>query len=265
MNRSETTKEILQRAHRRLKASSRSGSSLRALAPKVGVSHVFLSKVLNGKAALPKRLVAKVSGAFQLDAADKHALKNSLILEQFGEFGDLSAQASAKTVFSGYVDLPERYFKYFADWRCFATLDLLTCEMPFAHTRATIQAQIPFTDRELSTFLKVMLDLKLIKEKSGILAKTDRKLRIPARGANPHSKSLYSSIARLTEAQLQKTKVEDYEKRLVMGFSCAVNPKNLERARIHMIQAIKECAEILSEGECTDVHWVQGQFFSLLK
>ncbi|RYZ91905.1 MAG: DUF4423 domain-containing protein [Proteobacteria bacterium] len=258
--------EILMRAHARLKRSSSSGASLRALASKVGVSHVFLGKIIKGRAHVPKRLVAKLSAVFQLDSTDRSALKTAVLSKDLADLGDVASTAppASKAGFSGYVDLPERHFKYFSDWRSFAVLDLLTCEMPFVITRKAILLHIPFGENELTAFLKVMLELGLVTERLGVLEKTAMKLRIPTRGPNEHSKKLYRSVSKLTDYELNKQKSEDFEQRLIMGFSCAVNPANIPKVRLHLINAIRECAEMLSEGDCSDVFWVQGQMFSLL-
>jgi transcriptional regulator with XRE-family HTH domain len=257
-----TQSEILNRALKKMKTSN-AKISIRALASRLGISHVFLGKVIRGQVLIPARLIPQIGKAFRLDEFDVSALRNLVFEKRMGLEED-AEMAVRPSNFSDYIDLPEDKFKYFSNWWSFAALDLMTCDLPLNWTRSSLASLLGISRSELDPFLEAMIEIQVVTEKDKILRKAQSKLRLPTSTPQEYTKNIYQQIAGLTKKELTKRGAKDFEKRLILGYCCSVNPKKIATAKTIMAKAVKECAEVLSEGPCTDVYWVQGQMFSLL-
>ncbi|MNL22550.1 hypothetical protein D3C87_1439020 [compost metagenome] len=75
--------------------------------------------------------------------------------------------------------------------------------------------------------------------------------------------------AQLIQLAMQKLMTEtaqvNFDARLINGVMFAANPANLQRAKDRLNDAIYEAAEILAEGECTEVYQINLQLFPLTK
>ncbi|MBK7959754.1 MAG: DUF4423 domain-containing protein [Bdellovibrionales bacterium] len=83
----------------------------------------------------------------------------------------------------------------------------------------------------------------------------------------PESKhaNFYKKTLQLAQTELLRTAQEDFERRLITSISCAVNPSQIPLAKQRLAEALREVRDILTEGECTDVFFLQAQLFSVLK
>lgn len=232
--------------------------SMRMLAQKLEISHSFLSRILSGKAKLPASLIDGLVVNLKIDQFEAATLKT-----QPESSSSASSIKGADT--SSYASAPEAHVRIMRKWWNLAILDLLTCETNIRYTEETIPLFIPISKEDAKASIAELSEIGLIERTADGLRKTDEKLRLPTRGPNEHTRAFYQQTLRLASDQLNKTSVKDYENRLILGLTCAVNPQNIPLVKQKLAATLRECAELLSEGDCTDVFLVQGQMFSLLK
>src|SRR5580704_15900576 len=89
--------------------------SIRAFSNRVGLSPATLSRILNGKRRVSKKLALKVSDKLMLDPQER-----SELLEHFPTVGN----ALKDEVDLSYLRLTADQYQIVADWRAFAILSL---------------------------------------------------------------------------------------------------------------------------------------------
>ena len=236
--------------------------SVRSLSLKVGVSHAFLTNVLNGKKLLPLKRLTSICNALKIDEFDRTEIEKKLFFERTGmELGP--TKESKKSVHEEL--LPESHLRVLRYWWNLAIIDLLQCFQKKGMEKEEILKYIPIQQHELDISLNELMQLKLIILKDKCFFKSDEHLRIPTRGPNPISRQFYKSTLGLAQKILDKTSPEDFEKRFITHISCSVNPKKIPEAKIKLAEALSEIRDILTEGECSEVYFLQAQLFSVLK
>ncbi len=251
--------EILKRHLAKLKKQNRA-FSLRSLAAKVDVSHTFLSRVLNGKAKLPRTLVEDLITTLKIDVIDATTLRSLFEPQEQQAHRSLNFQDT-----SNYEVLPEGHLRIMRKWWNLAILDLLTCELPTTLTADNIHLFLPVSQSEIRKSIDELISLGLVKIENKRLQKGSTFVRIPARGPNEFTRSFYRQTLSLAAKELDRTSVEAYNSRSILGFTCAVNSRNIPVAKQRFAAGLRECVKILSEGDCDELFLVQGQMFSVLK
>jgi len=251
--------DILKRHFEKLRKQNKA-FSLRSLAMKLEVSHSFLSRVFSGKAKVPYALLDKLIEALKVDSIDATNLK--LFFEK--DTAVLS-QALGQQNTVDYETFPESHIKIMRKWWNMAILDLLTCDIDTPFTIDNLHLFLPVPAIEIKDSVNELIILGLIKIENNLLKKGSTKVRFPARGPNEYTRAFYLQTLSLAAAELNKTSQEDYQNRSILGFTCAVNRKNIPLAKQKLAAALRNCAETLANGDCDDVFLVQGQMFSVLK
>lgn len=251
--------DILKRHFEKLRKQNKA-FSLRSLAMKLKVSHSFLSRILSGKVKVPHALLDKLIEVLKIDSIDASNLK--FFFEK-----DISvlSQALGQQNTIDYEPFPESHIKIMRKWWNMAILDLLTCDIDTPFTIDNLHLFLPVPATEMKDSINELISLGLIKIENTLLKKSSTKVRFPARGPNEYTRAFYLQTLSLAAAELKKTSQEAYQNRSILGFTCAVNRKNIPLAKQKLAAALRNCAETLADGTCDDVFLVQGQMFSVLK
>ena len=119
---------------------------------------------------------------------------------------------------------------------------------------------------------QVGMSLDLLEREGFIVKKGDRwekvseRIRLPTTYSMESIRSFHQQMIDLAKWQLpNKTTEEAFKNRLINGVTMAINPDNLDKAKARLIDALCEVAEILSEGDCTEVYQINCQLFPLTK
>jgi len=237
--------------------------SVRSLSLKIGVSHAFLTNVLNGKRLLPIKRLNAICNALKIDEFDRAEIKKNLFLERSGLESPIPLERRKSIAHEEL--LPEGHLHLLRNWWNLAILELLTCFKNSGMTKDDILLRIAVQPNELDISLNVLQQLNLISNRGNRFYKTDEHLKIPTRGPHPITRQFYKSTLTLAQQTLDKTNHADFEKRLITHISCAVNPEKIPAAKAKLAEALAEIRDILTDGECTEVYFLQAQLFSVLK
>jgi len=262
-----TAGEILKRHFEKLKRQNKK-FSLRSLASKLEISHSFLSRLLKDQALIPIALLDPLIEFLKIDPLESENLKRIVVERRAGlKSGDVIYAASTPASDpKDFINLPEKQLHIMRKWWNFAIMDLLTCQLSLRFTPEVIAAMLPIPTEEIMNSLTELTNIGLIKQQNdGAYVKTEAKIRFPTRGPNPHTREFYRQGLQLAKEELNRTSEQDFSNRLILGFSCSANRKNIPLAKQKLAAALRECALLLSEGVCDDVFFVQGQMFSVLK
>lgn len=252
-----------------LKLKEHDGLTLRQWAQMTGLSAAYLNLVLSSKRLPPKKSLLKLAKSLDLDALAVEVLLKAHSQDWLVQKG--ISPEKAKPV-DNHIDNQINEFQtiisddavLLKSWLHLAILEFSTCQN-FTADPASL-AKIFNTN--ISNVKVVLYDLKtsgfLATNSEGQLEKTKLKMRIPTSRSreavrNFHVESLKKSI---THLQTKKDQAS-FEKRLMTGYTLAVNPKNLEQAKIMIQKSLVEIVSKLTDGSCTEVYQLQIQLFPL--
>lgn len=240
--------------------------SIRALANKLEISHSFLVRIFGDKAQVPAKLLPHLIDSLKIDEFSAKQLTTAIANKKsmkFREYNTIPQNESNEDVLA--LQIPENHLFLLKKWWNFAILDLLTCNLNVKYTVEVISRLIPVSYDDIKESLSELKRLGLVKESMGAYTKADKDIFFPTRGVSDFTRVFYKQTLKLAEMKLDEREQDDFDRRLIMGFSCAVNKKNIPQAKQKLAAALKECALLLADGECDDVYFVQGQLFSVLK
>ena len=263
---SSSASELLSEYFERKKA-SRGTFSVRGFAKALKVAPSFVSGMLQGKKSIPLARVGQIATILELDllalAEFKRALAQQVLDEHnisIDDSGPTMQKASKK-----YRPAPKKHFSILASWYHVAILDLCTCDN-FQKDNKWIADQLGITVYQVEFALKHLQSLGVLVETKDSYRKVNSKIRLAYNESHADIRKFHAQmIEKALEELKTKTSPEDFQKREITGITIAANPKNVKRARLRLTEALHEVAEILSEGETTDLYQINAQLFTLLK
>lgn len=248
--------------------------SLRWLSKKIGISHSYLSAVLNNKKPLPMKYFETLCDTLEMDSISKTCLKKAIVRNYVknkkinsgndDDYDDEFLGSSLKSV-SEYQEFSSKDYSLHDRWYFLPLLDLTTCSM-FESSPEWIAKKLGITKIQASEAIKILIREQYLQMENGKLVKASLKMRFPTTKTKKSIRKYHKSMIEKAIFELEyKTNQEDFDKRLISGISIAVNPKNLEKAKQIIQRAMHDAAAVLSEGECTQLYHLNVQLISLLK
>jgi uncharacterized protein (TIGR02147 family) len=255
----DSAQNILQAALRRKKRNN-PAYSLRALARDLGVSPAFASKVVSGQKPPPRERLEKLCYLLELDVLEKEAVVKAVLLDSFGEkvlSGTRRKETRRKTTEATSRQL-------LGHWANLALLEGLTLDPPHNDLGA-LQARLGLSSAELKRVLATLDSAGLIAQEAGEWRKKDEHLYVAGGRSKADVRAFHLMMIEKAKAELQKTAQEDYERRLINGFTLAVNPAHVERLKGKIIEFLDELSRDAAEGSVAEVYQCNVQFFPLTK
>lgn len=229
--------------------------SMRALATKVGVSHVFMGKLLKGSAAIPDKKIPALIKALNLDELSQGELREALVYDTIKEKLDAfpSLKSKKKLATEMFDEYPLKYFSVLDNWYDLVLLDLLTCasvdKSPLKLARA-----LGLTTAEVEASLEKSSGLGLAKYANGEWSKISKKIRLPTSMPGAVTRQYYEQVLDKIRLELRRTSAENFARRSITNISIAVNPAKLPEAKKRLQQAIYDIASDLAEGDSQEVY-----------
>ncbi|HWU44576.1 MAG TPA: TIGR02147 family protein [Bdellovibrio sp.] len=246
------------------KQKSRSGFSVRSFAKALKVSPSFASDIINGKKPIPLARISDLAKILELDQASLETLKQALAEETLRLFGiEIETKRTSKAL-EDYELASKNQFSVLTPWYNIAIMDLTTCAN-FKKDPQWIAQRLGLTKYQVEQSLQHLISHKLLKETSDGYKKVASRIRMSLNESHQEIRGYHTQMIEKAKAELTKTSKESFERREISGITIAGNPKNIAKARRRLVQAIHEVADILSEGESTDLFQINTQLFSLLK
>jgi uncharacterized protein (TIGR02147 family) len=256
---------ILNKAFLRMK--KQNGSvSIRSIALKMNVSHVFLGKLLKGEVNLPAKRLNDVVKAFQLDDLATAELKEALIEKKLGKTlsQGMGKAKSGKSVLEEYEEKPFKYFTAIEHWYELPLLELMTCEGP-AKTPEYLSKRLGITIREVQSALDRLTKHELAVENQGSYKKAQRYIRFPTKTPLEITQKYYQQVLKKTSEEFKKRKQQDFENRSMTNLSLAINPSKLAIVKERLQKALYEISLELTDGEAEEVYFLSTYLFPVTK
>ena len=244
-----------------LKKKNTPSYSVRALSRDLEISHSYLSRILNGKMEFPVHRTHDFVRCLSIDEIGANQLKKAIVFswhqENLGEKLDNMESIEPQNSVQKYEALDRDHYFLLKDWIYLAILDLISCEN-FRPDIAHISKRLGIAEAKVEEACdRMKASGCLTVHEDGSWSKNGEYLRFPSHKAsmlirNFHRKTMIHTMERF---QHQKT-LDDLESRLLSGQFIAGNPKNFARASKVLTEAIFKAAEILEEGEKTELYHI---------
>jgi uncharacterized protein (TIGR02147 family) len=158
-----------------------------------------------------------------------------------------------------------RDFSLNDQWYYSALLDLTTCSN-FRSEPEWIAKRLGISQKEVLKAIELLQKAGLLKIEAGQFRKTEEHLVVPTVVSREKIRRYHKMMSlKAIETMEKNISLEDFQRRLIKGSTIAVNPKQLEKAKIIINNALNEVIHTLTQGECTEIYHFNLQLFPLLK
>ena len=252
---------LLVRALKR-KQITRKGYSRQALARDLGVSAAFVTNLLNGKKLPPKDRLSALCRHLELDVPERLALYKAVLL---GGSRDLSSLK----LFQSNLDETKRKISSgpisgaLANWWNLAVLEGLSLETPYNEVE-NLRRSLGISRVQLDKSLLQLKEAGAIEYHEGLPVKKETHLYIPTGRSKAEIRAFHEQMILKARQELtSKTLDEDFHRRLITGFTFALNPNCTDSIKQKILKFLDEIAQEASQGECHEVYQCNVQFFPL--
>jgi len=253
--------EVLRKAFLNLK--NNDGLTLRKWAELVGLSSATLNLIINSKRLLPRKHTQNIGSSLGFDDLTQEYLEKAIERDWLRKRGIKPETVSAANLDYSEVQEIEGDAILLKSWLHLAILEFSTCknfreDLDFLSNQFRVsksEVQMVLNDLETSGYL--------VRGKNG-LKKRDKKMRIPTKRSRQIIRNFH--IQMLDKARHHLMTQHDsaaFQKRLVTGYTVAVNPKQIAKAKLILEKALLEASTQLVKGACTEVYQIQLQLFPL--
>lgn len=262
-----STAEILRDVLAR-KMSRNSSFSLRAFARDLGVSHTYLSLVLNGKKSLSLKKVIQFSQLLQLDEREADLFMKAGAREARGrasqkaEVAPVLSKKKQKEEEIKFFELETDRFRILTDWYHIPLLEL-TYTKDFINDPAWIARRLSISVEQARNAISRLKRLGLLEECGGKLTKTNAKLAIVPRGFETAVRDYHRQMLQKASDAMESGTAEDYAVRDITGSTIAIDPTKIPEVKRRIAAFRRSMLKFLSDKETSEVYQLNVQFFGI--
>ena len=230
--------------------SARRPYSLRAFARDLGLSHTYVSLVLNNKKRLP--------------VATLRALGDKLGLEttQVSELEKLENRASSKKKTKTFSQFELDKFRLMCRWYYIAILEMTQLK-GFVSSTKNIAEYLDIEVDEVAEALSAMKRLGVLKASGGKWSCVEEKRAIIAPSSTEAIRAYHRQMILLAQDELGKTEGHFFKQRDITGMTMPINPKRISGAKRKIARFRRSLEAYLTQGDCTEVYQFNIQLFTL--
>lgn len=246
------------------------GLSLRSWSESVGLSPTYISLVFNSKRLpnletlrqlgqyleMDKLALTQLKEAYQLDWLKKNNIKATPI-----------KKASKKNEDDIEVTMMDDT-DIFKSWLNLALSEFTLCD-GFTEDPRELSKLFAAGPEEIKQSFKWLISSGfLVRDENGVLKKKYKKIRFPiSHRSRQQMRSFHKQMMLKAIRHMEiNTDQEAYSRRLINGYTIALDPNKIEEAKLMLQKSMIEIAHLLSSGEKTsEVYQLQVQFFPLIK
>lgn len=261
--------EILQSGFERLKEQNEL-TSLRSLALSLKLSSSYLSKVFRGERRLSPKLVAPLGKVLRLDHHEIKELQRRIL----GELETRKMATGVQTVreeqdaklATDYESLGAKSFWLIEEWYHLPLLNLITVENVSFDARELAKRLGVAVERVQASIERMIRDGLIKRDHKNNLIRTEMKIRFPTQRSDSRIRAYHKKMIEKALKHLDKIPTEaDFNERLISGVAFAADPKKIPQAKVLLEEAMYKAAELLTDGECSEVFQLNLQLFPLTK
>ncbi len=253
-----STAFVLKKALVRIQAQTK-GNSVRGLAARLKVSHVFLSRVLAGQAGVPQSRLKSFAKVFQLDPLAEKELKDAMINDltssiKIEKLLDISKRKTRKKAIHVFEERPLKHQVVLENWYELPILEYLTCDV-LPKDMTSIAESLNIKVSQVAHAIKKLKDSHLIeKDAQDQWKKVTNFIRFPATSPSGVLKNYYTQVLKRAIAELDQTSQDKYDRRLLINFSVATNASKIPELKEKLSQFIYDTSLEMADGSADEVY-----------
>jgi len=257
------TSQVIKKSFDRLKRSNPK-FSIRALASKIGLSHVYVMKILKSEASIPPEKIAPLIKALSLDELAlselKEAILSDAVEERLSAFPKTGEKKKANI--ENFEEYPLKFAGILEEWYYLPILDLLTCNIS-SKSIPSIAKNLGLMEHEVLTALEKIQEFGLATSEKGQWKKTNNRIRFPTTIPSDITKKYYKKVLKKAYEELNNSSSERFSKRSITNLSIAVDPDKVKEAKEKLHKCIYEIANEMASGDCKEVYFLTTCLFPL--
>jgi len=243
--------------------------SLRAAARDLGVSHGYLSLVLNGKKRLSFERALQVVQFLKTDEARSELLLRSVALESTKNpacraflANSLSGEEDSHTGEFAILELDR--FRILSEWYHIAILDL-TLVKQFRPDAIWVAARLGIEADQVRIAVARLERLGLLKVTPTSWIKTTARLALPTNHSERAVREFHEQMIDKARETLQSPAAEDFSAREISAITFVVDPSKMAQAKKKIEKFKREMLAFMGDGECTELYQMNVQLFPLMR
>lgn len=230
--------------------------SLRALARDLGVSHTYLSLILNNK----KRISAHQAAWFAETLGFSSDHKEKFIRSTLQEPKRKSKKRSSRSFQQIDVD----QLKCLSSWYDWAILEL-TLLKNFRPDPLWISQKLGITPGKVQEAVERLQRLNLLAIEKNNWIKKESLLAIPTKRSHACMRQLQRQFIQKALRDLNNNRPSHFEKRTISAAMIPCNPSRVAEAKKRVEKFRRSLIRFLGEGDCTELYQLNVQLFPLSK
>lgn len=256
--------KILNRAYQR-KRNSNPHYSQRALARDIGVTPAFVTNMLKGKKIPPLKRLNIIFKKLELDISERAYITKILVFKP---------EAISSKKYLDYTDdnkILKRKISltnnrgFLSKWWNVAILEGLTLESPYNQPEF-LKKSLGLTNQQWESAINCLKEEDLIYEEDGQYYKKDLHTYFPAGRPKKEFRDFHEQfILKAREELTTKISDEDFSRRLITGFTFAMNHSFTEQLKEKIMNFLDELSTEASQGTCQEIYQCNVQFYPLFK
>jgi uncharacterized protein (TIGR02147 family) len=235
--------------------------SLRAFARDLGVSHGYVSLILNDKRRVHPRLAADFASKLKLSQPDTDRLVESA---KSGFWKAKGSTPSSPKRGADFFALELDRFKVLSEWYHLALLDL-TMVPDFKPSYGWVARSLGIKPSQAKAAVGRLARLGLLEVSSDGWKKTHAMLTIPASVPSSAIRKFHQQMIGKALQELDSGEPEDFENRFIVGTTMAIDKSRLPEAKRRVAKFRRSLLKFLCDGTATDLYQMNLQLFPLVK
>lgn len=222
----------------------------------MGVSHTYLSLVLNEKKRISPRQASWMAESLGFDAAKTTEFVQSVM--------DTGVKRPKSTPQALFKSLEMDRMRVLNGWYHFAILDM-TLLKTFRPDPVWIAKRLGVTQSQVRAAAGRLERLGLLKREPGRWTKTEALLAVPTEKSEAPMRRLHRELILKSLKALASPRKKDFDARLISGAMIPANPERLQEAKKRVQKFRRQLIRFLSEGDCSELYQLNVQLFPLTR
>lgn len=240
--------------------------SLRAFARNLGVSHAYLSMLLNGKRRIPVHQALRFSQLAGLSETESKSLVASCreaALERFESAGARTTPRTARPTLE-YYRLQLDDFRMLSEWYHVAILDLTQLEN-FRSEPRWIAERLGLKTSEVGAAVRRLVRLGMLDVSAEPWKKSHSHVEVFPLRSEEAVRRFHLQMLEKAKESMSCQSQEAFEAREIGGTTTAVNPARLQEAKRRIRKFRRSLMGYVTQGHCTELYQLNVQFFPLTR
>lgn len=242
--------------------------SIRALSRDSGVNLSLLSRLLRGMRPLTFKQVQRMKQNLKLTPEEVASLLGSLGDHSARANGPDRSEPSSHPAERGRTRYPSPHFveakgfEFDLNWKDLAVLNL-TLLSNFEHDIVRIGKRLGIRSSEVADAIERLTERGLLVEENGKFRKLHQKMLFTKEKSMDLVRAFHRQMIAKASQELEKTDPKHVEKRLVNGYTIAIDASKIDEAKKRIEAFQQEMTDFLSDGKKTELYQLNVQFFPL--